>query len=179
MNYLFYESVGITDQSSVDFSNYSSYSIRFWKPSLNKIFPLGLSEKRFAFWWFMHQSRFFTNRDYSVLLIFQGNDLIHRSCVFPHYFRYPIMKDNDLQIGDTFTDQRYRGKGIATYAILNIIEFLKMNGRKFWYIVEENNKPSIRVIEKVGFKRIGSGIRTSKLGLKLLGSFIFNDDTSA
>lgn len=179
VNYLFYENIGITHNSGVNFLNDSSYSISFWKPSLNKIFPSGLSERRFVFWWLMHQSRFFPNRDYSVFLIHQDNKLIHRSCIFPRYFRYPFMKDNDLQIGDTFTDQRYRGKGIATYAILRIVEYLKMNNRKFWYIVEEANKSSIRVIEKAGFKKRGSGIRTCRFGLRLLGSFILNDDASA
>lgn len=179
MNYLFYENTGIIRESVANLFNDSSYSISFWKPSLKKIFPWGLSEKRFAFWWLMHQFRFFTNRDYSVLLIHKDNDLIHRSCIFPRYFRYPFMKENDLQIGDTFTDPKYRGKGIATYAILTIIEYFKMNDRKFWYIVEENNKSSIRVIEKAGFKKIGSGIRTSMLGLRLLGSFMLNDDLSA
>lgn len=175
MNYLFYENTGDNHKSSSNIVNDSSYSISFWKPRLNKIFPLGLSEKRFLFWWFMHQLRFFPNRDYSVLLIHRGNDLIHRSCIFPRYFRYPFMKDNDLQIGDTFTDHEYRGKGIATLAILNIVESLKMNNRKIWYITEENNKSSIRVIEKAGFKKIGSGIRTSKFGLRLLGSFIMRE----
>jgi len=178
MKYLFYEFSGIDRMSSNNISINPKYSINFWKPELYKIFPPGLSEKRFAIWWLMHQSHFFANRDYNVLLIHQGNELIHRSCVFPRYFRYPFMKDNDLQIGDTFTNQKYRGKGIATYAIVKIIEFLKINNSNFWYIVEESNTPSIRVIEKAGFRKVGSGIRTKKIGLKIIGSFIFKDYAS-
>ncbi len=147
------------------------YSIYLWKPKLDQIFPSGLSEKKFAVWWLMHQLRIFPNRDYGVLLIFDGNRLIHRSCIFPRYLRFPFMGNDDLQIGDIFTDEKYRGKGIAAYAIQKIVELYKIDNRKFWYIVEENNESSIRVIEKVGFNKIGCGERRKKFGIKLFGSF--------
>ena len=168
MNYLFYESTGISCKPII---HQMPYSIYLWKPKLDQIIPPGLSEKKFAVWWLMHQLRIFPNRDYGVLLIFNGNNLIHRSCIFPRYFRFPFMGNNDLQIGDIFTDEKYRGKGIAAYAIQKIVELCKMDNRKFWYIVEENNESSIRVIEKVGFNKIGCGERRKKFGLKLFGSF--------
>jgi len=76
-----------------------------------------------------------------------------------------------LQIGDTWTMPEYRGKGLATFAIRKILEKFQKSGRCFWYVVEENNLPSIRVIEKSGFLLKGKGIRTKRLGISLLGRF--------
>jgi len=33
----------------------------------------------------------------------------------------------------------------------------RTRGRGFWYIVADNNLPSIRVVEKAGFKLVGVG----------------------
>ena len=83
------------------------------------------------------------------------------------------MCDNDLQIGDTFTYLNFRGR-IATWAIM-VFELLKTKDRKFWYLCAEDNLASIRVIEKAGFKKKGSGIRMAKWGLNMLGSFIITE----
>ncbi len=176
MRYLFYEHSGFIPEFKVDILRDSSCSIQFWKPGFNKILPSGLPEKRFVIWWLMHQLRVFPNRDYCLLLIYMGDTLVHRSCAFPRYFRYPFMGSKDLQIGDTFTDPKYRGQGLATLAILKIIDFLKIDDRRFWYVVEETNQSSIRVIEKAGFKKIGLGARTRRLGIELLGSFELKKD---
>ena len=172
LNYAFYVSAGInidTSRGQIDNLTYVTY---MWRPGLTNIFPPGLLEIKYLVWWLLHYLMIFSNRAYCVLLILdKDKTLIHRSSVFPRYFRFPFMKNNDLQIGDTFTDEKYRGKGIAAYAIQKIVELCKVDNRKFWYIVEENNKSSIRVIEKVGFNKIGCGERRKKFGLQLFGSF--------
>lgn len=176
MRHLFYDSSEINLNSSPERMNFSSYSVLLWHPSINKIFPPGLHDKKFIIWWLFHYLRIFANRYYSVMLVFdKENTLVHRSCIFPRYFRFPFMCENDLQIGDTFTALKFRGEGIATWAILKIIELLKTKDRKFWYLCAEDNLASIRVIEKAGFKKKGSGIRTAKWGFKMLGSFIITE----
>jgi len=172
LNYVFYESAEIKTNASIEQINNLTYSVYLWCPGLINIFPPGLTEIKFLVWWILHHLRIFSNRDYCVLMILdKDKTLIHRSCVFPRYFRFPFMRENDLQIGDTYTDGKCRGRGLATYAILKILESLQMDNRKFWYIVEENNESSIRVIEKVGFNKIGCGERGKKFGIKLFGSF--------
>lgn len=176
MNYALYESAEIKTNAFVEQSNNLTYSVYLWRPGLTNIFPPGLLEIKFLVWWLLHYLRIFPNRDYCVLLILdKGKTLIHRSCAFPRYFRFPFMRDNDLQIGDTFTDGKCRGKGLATYAILKIAESLKMKNRKFWYITDENNKPSVRVIERCGFYKVGYGERTKLFGSKFLGSFVLRE----
>ena len=49
---------------------------------------------------------------------------------------------------------------------------MKKSGRTFWYVVDEDNASSIRVAEKAGFRLVGSGLRTKRLGLRVLGRFV-------
>jgi len=85
------------------------------------------------------------------------------------------MNKNDLQIGDTWTHPEHRGQGLATFALRRVVQVRQMTGRKFWYIVEQDNKPSIRVVEKAGFNLIGKGIKRKRFGLGLLGSYMIQD----
>ena len=142
-----------------------------WKPTASKILPAGVSWLPFAVWWAMHNFHIFANRDYSLYLIYDRNNLVHRSVITPRYFRFPFMAREDLQIGDTWTMPEYRGKGLASFAIQKIVESHKKPGRRFWYVVEENNSPSIRVIEKMGFLKYGVGTRRKRIGMALFGFF--------
>ena len=83
--------------------------------------PPGMHGVPFGVWWIFHNLHLFANRGYAILVIYDGDRLIHRSCVFPRYPRFPFMRDSDLQIGDTWTDPSYRGRGIATLAIREVL----------------------------------------------------------
>jgi RimJ/RimL family protein N-acetyltransferase len=82
------------------------------------------------------------------------------------------MSADDLQVGNTWTDPAHRNRGIATFAIQKILELQKKPLRDFWYVVEENNIPSIRVIENAGFTKVGEGIRTKRFGAKAFGAYV-------
>jgi RimJ/RimL family protein N-acetyltransferase len=41
-------------------------------------------------------------------------------------------------------------------------------------VVEQDNAPSVRVIEKCGFARVGEGIRTKRFGVSLLGAYLID-----
>jgi RimJ/RimL family protein N-acetyltransferase len=170
MPYLFYCSE-ILENKSVSQPVDRYYLSKVWKPSVVEVIPPGVPFIPFAVWWSMHSLHIFTNRDYSLFLIYDNELIIHRSVITPRYFRFPFMGQDDLQIGDTWTAPEYRGKGLATFAIQRILEFHKKLGRKFWYVVEESNSPSIRVVEKAGFKRIGEGERSKRFGMKVFGSY--------
>ncbi len=145
---------------------------RLWRPTWGSIVPAGVAVIPFAAWWALHHLRLFKNRDYGLFLIYKENRLIHRSGVFPGYFRFPFMETDDLQIGDTWTDPEHRGRGIASFAIQEIVALCRRPGRGFWYITEQNNFPSIRAAMKVGFVKVGDGERVAKLGLRVLGSYL-------
>jgi RimJ/RimL family protein N-acetyltransferase len=149
----------------------SQYKSIFWRPSWTSVKPSGISGSRFIVWWLFHCLRVFANRDYGLFLVYCDKALIHRSCVFPRFFRFPFMKKKDLQIGDTWTSEQHRRRGIAKFAIEKILEECRLPGRRFWYIVEEENVPSIKAVEKVGFTRAGTGDRVNRFGLRILGKY--------
>jgi RimJ/RimL family protein N-acetyltransferase len=120
----------------------------------------------------MHFFGGFSNRDYSVLMIHRGRELVHRSVLFPRYFRFPFVGTDDLQIGDTWTTEEHRGKGLAGFAIQAIRDRDPRPDRVYWYVCEASNIASIRVVEKLGFRKAGDCIRVSRFGVRLLGAFI-------
>lgn len=171
MSHLFYINDPQYHSNPLKSSSVESYSFVLWSPTTLKIRPAGLYESHFIVWWIMHYLKVFANNDYSLFLVYDGPNLIHRSCIFPKYFRFPFMAEIDLQIGDTWTDSHCRNKGIATMAISEIVKLTQKPNRIFWYIVEEDNIPSIKVIEKSGFVKYGYGRRRKRFGLPMLGFF--------
>jgi len=151
------------------------YSCEFWKPSLRRLVPQGMSLLPYGVWWFMHYLRLQANQDYGVFVVYERSTLVHYSGIFPGYLRFPFMARNDLQIGDTWTHPGHRGHGIAAFALQRIVESKRRAGRRFWYICPEDNAPSIRTVEKAGFVRLGKGIRTSRFGLRVLGAFVMTE----
>ena len=107
-----------------------------------------------------------------ALLIRDGDRLAHYSAFTSRFWRFPFLADSDLQIGDTWTDPAYRGKGLALFALRTIVRDHHQPGRRFWYVVEDLNRASIRVVEKAEFKLSGEGFWRKPWGLKLPGSFV-------
>lgn len=172
MTYLFYVRDSDNIQSIVPPIPDDLYSVELWRPNSTSIMPDGFSKLPFAVWWLMHRFRVFSNREYSIFSIYHGATLVHRSCVFPRYFRFPFMATDDLQIGDTWTAEEHRGKGIATFAIKKLLELKQKPGRRFWYVTEEDNISSSRVVEKAGFVQVGKGQKCDRLGIGLIGSYM-------
>jgi RimJ/RimL family protein N-acetyltransferase len=148
------------------------YECNLWRPGLARIVPPGLPWIPFAAWWLMHGLGIYSNRGYGVLMIHCRGELAHRSVVTPRYFRFPFMGKSDLQIGDTWTSEQHRGKGLAGAAIQAILDADPRPDRVYWYICEEANIPSRRVVEKLGFRELGKCVRVSRFGLRLLGAFV-------
>jgi GNAT superfamily N-acetyltransferase len=116
----------------------------------------------------------FSNREVGALCIHHGHRLVHYSGFTPRYWRFPFLIDRDLQIGDTWTDPSHRGKGLASYALEEIMEIKQAPGREFWYVVGDTNFPSIRVVERAGFGLVGFGGWRKPWGIKLLGSYVMD-----
>jgi RimJ/RimL family protein N-acetyltransferase len=146
-------------------------SAELWRPRLLEPVPPGVAGRAFKVWWIFHQLHLFSNRDYSLFVIRDGTRVVHRSGVYPGYLRFPFMSARDLQIGDTWTDPEYRGRGLAQYAAAEIVMRLATEERRFWYLVESGNASSIRVIERVGFRCQGEGQRSPRWGIEALGAY--------
>ncbi|MEO7082842.1 MAG: GNAT family protein [Gemmatimonadaceae bacterium] len=169
MNYLVYQA---TSTNPAREAAPAPLRVDLWRPSVGQMKPAGFHGMVFDVWWLFHLTHAFANRDYAQLVIYDGDKLVHRSGIFPRYPRFPFMGSDDLQIGDTWTDPEYRGRGLATLAIHETLARLGKPGRAFWYIVEPANVASVRVIERAGFSRVAESVRTSRLGVRLLGAYV-------
>lgn len=150
----------------------SGLRVELWRPSPTELAPKGMCAPSLAVWWAFHRMHLFRNRRYSVLAIYEGQRPVHRSVVTPGWLRFPFMDADDLQIGATWTDPEYRGRGLAALAISHIVHGAKDSCARFWYLTEETNRASIRAVEKAGFTRYLEGRRTKRLGFRLLGAYI-------
>jgi RimJ/RimL family protein N-acetyltransferase len=145
--------------------------ISWWRPRDRLWPPAVLPQSVNRTWSLLHHVGAFANPDFGVLTLLEGETLVHRSGVFPGFFRFPFMRPDDLQIGDTWTAEPARGRGLAGLAIREVLRATGRPGRRYWYLVEEGNAASIRVIEKMGFHLVGSGAKLPRFGSSALGFY--------
>ena len=160
------------DSDAVPASLESAYTCSWWRPSAGTIRPEGQAGNRFWVWWLFHHGRIFKNQAYTIYVIQKGRRLVHRSCVFPGFFRFPFIASDDVQVGDIWTDPEHRRKGLASYALHSIVSAPMLRGRKIWYVVAEDNRASIRVAERAGFVRYGEGVRKERFGSGLFAVYV-------
>jgi RimJ/RimL family protein N-acetyltransferase len=151
------------------------YSAKIWKPARDGLPADPLPLRPFAIWWLFDRLRIFANRQVGVLMIQKGPHLVHRSLVTPRWYRFPDMGKDDLQIGDTWTHPDHRGKGLAKAAIAAIHDRWAGGHRRMWYLVGDDNRASVAVIEACGYRLAGVGERTRPFGLSPLGRFVIRD----
>ena len=147
----------------------AGYEIEMWTPSRTRLLPEGLPLFPFGVWWLLYATGIFPP-GYSVLVIRQYGTAVHRSVVTPKYSRFPFMGAADLQVGDVWTSEDHRGRGLASFAL----RFLLSGGdpaRTYWYLTEESNKPSVRIAVGAGLRIAGHGTRNSRYGIRLLGHY--------
>ncbi len=151
------------------------YRVRLWRPAGLRIIPPGPWEKRLIAWGLMHLFGGFRSRDYAALLVeTAAGEVAHRSSAFPPYFAFPFMGRDDLQIGLTITEPAHRGKRLAACAIQAMLAAMVVPGRRFWYIVEAENRASVRAVEAAGLRRAGTASRSAGAGTRLLGRYEFH-----
>ena len=145
-------------------------SFAYWNPTLASPLPPGMGMSGAVFSAF-HFCRVFYNNQFGICQITHGNNVVHRSLVTPGYFRFPEMSKADIQIGATWTAPEWRGRGLALAAIFQILQHHRPAGANVWYITDETNTASVRVIEKAGFRLFGSGPKSPRFGLSVLGYY--------
>jgi RimJ/RimL family protein N-acetyltransferase len=172
MPYLFFRS----DSPAAVTTRYrliESYFWVIWHPS--RMWPQCGAPLRvrlkFLFRYALAHLGLFKDEDVGAVCAVHEGRLAHYSAFTPRYWRFPFLRDGDLQIGDTWTDPADRGKGLASAAIGRIVTLERRSGRRFWYVVDRINEASIRVVEKAGFNLIGRGAFVRPLGIKLFGAY--------
>lgn len=129
----------------------SDYDFGEWKPGLDSFLPPGKGFKYLLFWVF-HYLRIFKNRDYSSVLLFDGEVRIASLLVVPAYYKWPFMQKDDLQFTYVMTNMEYRGKGIGEKLLRYAIVRFRKPDRNLWYVTNSENQASVRLCTKVGFK---------------------------
>jgi RimJ/RimL family protein N-acetyltransferase len=122
-------------------------------------------------WWIMDRAGQFPRRDLTVYAVHRGERLLHRLLVTPRWHRFPFMDPRDLQMGMLWTDPEMRGKGLAAQAIAAVQADFAGKCPALWYVVDEDNASSIRLIERLGYRIAGTGERTRPFGWGPLGQF--------
>jgi RimJ/RimL family protein N-acetyltransferase len=146
--------------------------IRIWRPGDLRPGPEAFLGYIHMVYLAFHRLGVFANSDYRAICIDdEDGQLLHVSCVFPRFFRFPFMAADDLQIGATFTVADARGRGLAQRALIEAVRQLAQPGRTFWYLTDVANQASCRVAEHAGFEVVGHGARIPRLGLRMLGSY--------
>jgi len=142
-----------------------SYELVHWKPGIYQ----GFRSKRFPFkyniFWFYHFLGVFKNNNYSAILLKDKEVIVGAMLVIPAYYRWPFMKNDDVQFTYVITHPEYRGKGIGKSILQQALYFLKeKNIDKIWYVTNEQNVASMKLCEKVGFSFVGYGFHKIALG---------------
>jgi RimJ/RimL family protein N-acetyltransferase len=143
--------------------------VKVWQPAGAQWTPPGTSGLKWIVWRLFQLAGVFASRDYAVVQIWRGATLAHRSSVFPGYFRFPFMQRSDLQVGDTWTIDSERGRGLAVTGLLTALAWAR--GRRVWYLTTAANQASIRVAERAGFAAAGTGERRPAFGIGVLGAY--------
>jgi len=148
-------------------------SLEYWTPKGFSLMPKydGADGRSALVWGLFHLLHLFANRSYGIVFVRARSRIVHRSFVFPGYFRFPFMTSSDVQVGDTWTDPAFRGRGIAAAALEEACRIAALSGGLVWYITERTNEPSIRVARSCGFVLRSVGVRTSRIGLRILGAY--------
>jgi RimJ/RimL family protein N-acetyltransferase len=147
-----------------------------WRPARDGLPPPALASLHNRIWWLFDRTGVFANRGCGVQMLHCGDRLVHTSLVTPRYFRFPEMGARDLQIGATWTDPEFRGRGYGKLAVKAIHDAWAGEFDQMWYLVEEDNTPSIRVIEACGYRLRGVGRRQALPGLGPLGQYKITDN---
>jgi RimJ/RimL family protein N-acetyltransferase len=143
-----------------------------WAPSLLSVRPPGTDGRQWALWWGLHHAGVLAKGQFGVVLAYDADGaLVHRATVVPRFFRFAFMGPDDLQIGNVWTLERWRGHGLATSTLRSIVEARRAPGRRFWYLTEASNAASRRLVERAGFEVAGVGRRKARVGSHALGTF--------
>lgn len=151
------------------------YTFELWRPTRQHPLPPAPTKADHVYSAF-HRFKVFRNRDYAQLIVRSDQVVAHRTYIFPAFFRFPFMKPADVQMGNLHTEPAHRGKGIASWAAMEIVHTFAAPNRTIWYLTEESNVASARTAAKAGLRLVGKGERTKRFGLRLFGQFVLKQE---
>ena len=161
------------DRDNVQHGNITidpSFSVEIWTPSFSRVIPPGKPPK-YIIYWFFHYLRIFKNRHYSAVLMKLDDKTVSSLLVVPAHFKWPFMQRQDVQFTYVMTDEKYRGKFLAGFAIQHYLNNFIDKTSSYWYVTDKNNFPSVRLCEKMGFKIEGNGLKRGLMRILRLNAY--------
>ena len=152
--------------------------LRSWRPAYDGPPPRGPHFRENLVWFAFDQLGLFGSRAFEELQVWRDGRLAHRLIVTPRWFRFPFMGRDDLQIGALWTDPQARRLGLARAAIAEAHRRHAAQAGGFWYVADDANPASAGLAEACGYRRVGVGRRTRRLGLRVLGQFVMEPATT-
>ncbi len=149
-----------------------------WRPGEGGLPPGGPHRGENLIWFAFDRLGVFACGAFEELTVWRGGLLLHRLIVTPRWRRFPFMGPDDLQIGGLWTAPESRRIGLATAAIAEAHRRHAASGRRFWFLVDDDNVASIGLAETTGYRLVGTGGRTRPLGVSALGRFRMDSATA-
>ncbi len=147
-----------------------SFVIRTWCPARQGFPPTGSRRALNLAWWLMARAGLFARHDFTEFALWHEGRIVHRLIVTPRWYRFPFMAAADLQIGGLWTAPDLRRQGFASAMVAEACR--RFGASRLWFVVEADNRASIRLAEACGFVMQGRGRRTKPLGLRGVGRFL-------
>ncbi len=99
--------------------------------------------------------------------VFYNGKEVHHSYVTRKCFKFKFMSKDDIQIGNCFTHNSYRGQGIYPFVIQKIINdnYQVNDNIDIYMLINKNNISSIKGVQKIGFKREADIITIKLFGI--------------
>ncbi len=135
------------------------YSIEIFSPTLFQLKKHSAKIWIYIFWFI------FTKGQYKIIYVKKDDKLIHYSHTLPKFFKFPFMGSEDLEVGPSWTDEKYRGKGIFPAVIGYTVQLFKKEKCTFYILVHKDNSSSQKAVLKSGFNKWRDGYKTEKLGI--------------
>ena len=131
----------------------------FFEPTMLKLKLHEGSVLLYLFWYL------FTFGRYRVFYVVERktNKIAHFSNIIPKIFKYSFMKKEDLFIVNCYTDPLFRGCRLYPFALSYIAKSL--GNQVIWGGVRIDNVPSIKGLEKAGFKKVINVYKSRLLGV--------------
>ena len=145
--------------------------IRSWRPAIDGLPPDSPEAGENRVWYAFDRLGLLASHAFEELSVWRGGRMFHRLIVTPRWFRFPFMGSADVQIGALWTAPEARRIGLASAAIAEAHRRHAAPGRRFWFLVDDENAASIGLAEACGYRLIGTGRRTRPLGVSILGRF--------
>ncbi|HEX4695439.1 GNAT family N-acetyltransferase [Sphingomonas sp.] len=146
--------------------------MRIWQPASRGLPPSGSRTFDNYIWWLFTRLRVFATNEFTELTVWQDGRKVHRLVVSPRWHRSPFMGSDDLEVGNMWTLPEARGQKLAHTIIGEAHRLFSDRERRWWWLTEVDNAPSVAIAARCRYRPIGAGCKTRPLGIGIWGQYI-------